>query len=38
MSLVCCSSWGHRVGHNLSTEQQQIDLDHFAVHLKLTVL
>ena len=25
MSLVCCSSWGHRVGHNLSTEQQQID-------------
>ena len=22
-SLACCSSWGHRVGHNLSTEQQQ---------------
>ena len=20
-SLVCCSSWGHRVGHNLATEQ-----------------
>ena len=22
-SLVCCSSWGHRVRHNLWTEQQQ---------------
>ena len=22
-SLVCCSPWGHRVGHNLVTEQQQ---------------
>ena len=22
-SLVCCSSWGHRVGHDLVTEQQQ---------------
>jgi len=22
-SLVCCSSWARRVGHNLSTEQQQ---------------
>ena len=22
-SLVCCSSWGRRVGHNLATEQQQ---------------
>ena len=21
-SLACCSSWGHRVGHNLATEQQ----------------
>ena len=21
-SLVCCSSWGHRVGHDLVTEQQ----------------
>ena len=20
-SLACCSSWGHRVGHNLVTEQ-----------------
>ena len=22
-SLVCCISWGHRVGHDLATEQQQ---------------
>ena len=22
-SLVCCSSWGHRVGYDLVTEQQQ---------------
>ena len=22
-SLVCCSPWGHRVGHDLPTEQQQ---------------
>ena len=21
-SLVCCSPWGHRVGHDLMTEQQ----------------
>ena len=21
--LLCCSSWGHRVRHNLETEQQQ---------------
>ena len=23
-SLVCCSPWGYRVGHDLVTEQQQI--------------
>ena len=22
-SLLCCSPWGHRVGHNLGTEQTQ---------------
>ena len=22
-SLVCCSPWGHRVGHDLATEQQK---------------
>ena len=22
-SLACYSPWGHRVGHNLATEQQQ---------------
>ena len=22
-SLVCCSLWGHRVGHDLATEQQR---------------
>ena len=22
-SLVCCSPWGHRVGHDLATQQQQ---------------
>ena len=21
--LMCCSPWGHRVGHDLATEQQQ---------------
>ena len=25
-SLVCCSPWGRRVGHNLVTEQQQPDI------------
>ena len=25
-SLVCCSPWGHRVRHNLVTEQQQKDV------------
>ena len=23
-SLACCSPWGHRVGHNLATEQQYL--------------
>ena len=22
-SLACCTPWGHRVGHNWATEQQQ---------------
>ena len=22
-SLVCCGPWGHRVGHDLATEQQR---------------
>ena len=22
-TLACCSPWGHRVGHNLASEQQQ---------------
>ena len=25
-SLVCCSSWGHRVGYDLVTKQQQLSL------------
>ena len=25
-SLVCCSSWSHRVEHNLATEQQQTSI------------
>ena len=25
-SLACCSPWGHRVGHNLVTEQQHSTL------------
>ena len=25
-SLVCCSSWGHRVGHDLATKQQKFSL------------
>ena len=28
-SLVCCSPWGHRVGHELSNEQQKPTLFHF---------
>ena len=23
-SLACCSPWGHRVGHDLAAEQQQV--------------
>ena len=23
-SLVCCSLWGHRVGHDFVTEQQEL--------------
>ena len=22
-SLMCCSPWGHRIGHDLATEQKQ---------------
>ena len=29
-SLACCSSWGCRLGHNLATEQQLIQLDGLA--------
>ena len=25
-SLVCCSPWGCRVGHDLATEQQQLEV------------
>ena len=25
-SLVCCSSWGHRVRHDLVTKQEQVNL------------
>ena len=25
--LASCSPWGHRVGHNLVTEQQQLTLE-----------
>ena len=28
-SLACCSPWGHRVRHNLATEQQQQHNMHF---------
>ena len=24
-SMACCSVWGHRVGHDLATEEQQSD-------------
>ena len=27
-SLVCCSPWGHRVGHDLPTEQQKKIKEH----------
>ena len=27
--LVCCSPWGHRVRHNLATEQQQGNIHKF---------
>ena len=29
-SLACCSLWGCRLGHNLATEQQLIQLDGLA--------
>ena len=31
-SLVCCSPWGHRVGHNLATEQQSVQDTMVSVH------
>ena len=31
-SLVCCSPWGHRVGHNLATEQQPVQDTMVSVH------
>ena len=32
-NLVCCSSWGCRVGHNLATEQQSIISGGFPTYL-----
>ena len=33
-SLVCCSSWSHRVGHNWVTDQQQQTLSHCTDYYK----
>ena len=33
-NLVCCSPWGHRVGHDLTTEQQQSTSSYLKVSLK----
>ena len=33
-SLACCSSWGHRVGHDLATEQPQQPLIECLVYVK----
>ena len=35
--LACCSPWGHRVRHDLATEQQskkQVEKKYFKCHLK----
>ena len=32
-SLVCCSPWGYRVGHDLVTEQQQQLRSHLSLSL-----
>ena len=34
-SLACCSPWGHRVGHNLATEQQFTYVNRSSVAKKL---
>ena len=33
-SLACCSPWGHRVGHDLGTEQQQRISSGSSTHVK----
>ena len=33
-SLACCSPWGHRVGHDLATEQQQSTSSYLKISLK----
>ena len=35
-SLACCSPWGHKVGHDLATEQQhEIQNDYMATCKKM---
>ena len=36
-NLACCSPWGHRVGHNWVTEQQQQGYElHTSKNLEIT--
>ena len=34
-SPACCSLWGHRVGHNLATEQQQQKIVYYLFILQI---
>ena len=36
-SLACCSPWGHRVGHDLATEQQKLVVQWLRIHLSMQV-
>ena len=35
-SLVCCSPWGHSVGHDLATDQKKTKKFHIKLHLHRT--
>ena len=36
-NLMCCSAWGHKVGHNWATEQQQQNRENICLHKVLLV-
>ena len=36
-NLMCCSAWGHKVGHDWATEQQQQNRENICLHKVLLV-